>query len=386
MKKHWLLTLWCLSVISMGYGQHRSIDFREAEWKDVLRQARKEKKVVFADCYTSWCGPCKMMAKNIFTQDSVADFYNRHFVCVKMDMEKEGKPLAEKYKVKSYPTFLFIDAKTGQLIHSVVGYREAASFMAEGEKALDSRNSLAGLEARYEAGERTPEFMTLYLGALKGSGERKKCDERMDAYFKTLTDEQFAIPEHWKLLEGQLDFQTNPFSTTYQRMMTLRKAFYQIAEPEMVDLRLNVVLQNYISRYVRWEADKGRAFDQEGLKAVIAYLQTVDYPRAASWLAQLHTVEYLGKQDYRGMFEDMKQRMTQFNDPSEREYYLLLYLGRLAESKDQDFVREVLEWMKQWEKTSSKTMLYAKAKLLKACGEEAEAQKVEEMIKGGASH
>ena len=66
--------------------QNRSIEFREGNWEQMLKMAKKEKKMIFVDCYTSWCGPCKMLAKNIFTQDSVADFYNVNFICFQIDM------------------------------------------------------------------------------------------------------------------------------------------------------------------------------------------------------------------------------------------------------------------------------------------------------------
>ena len=93
-----------------AYAQNRSIEFREGDWSGLLKTAAKKDKLIFLDCYTSWCGPCKMLAKNVFTNDTVADFYNRNFICVKMDMEKgEGPELAKKYKVAAYPTLLYVN-------------------------------------------------------------------------------------------------------------------------------------------------------------------------------------------------------------------------------------------------------------------------------------
>ena len=65
---------------------------------------------MFIDFYTSWCGPCKMMMKNVFPLKEVGDYLNARFVCVKIDAEKgEGPELAKRYKVKAYPTFVAID-------------------------------------------------------------------------------------------------------------------------------------------------------------------------------------------------------------------------------------------------------------------------------------
>ena len=64
--------------------------------KEALEKAKKENKLVFIDAYTAWCQPCVMMGKNVFTLDKVADFYNEHFINLKIDFGKE-KELAEKY-------------------------------------------------------------------------------------------------------------------------------------------------------------------------------------------------------------------------------------------------------------------------------------------------
>ena len=67
------------------------------------------------DCYTSWCGPCKALAKNVFTQEKVGEFFNPRFINVKYDMEKgDGKMLNEKYKkyIVGYPTLLLLNADT----------------------------------------------------------------------------------------------------------------------------------------------------------------------------------------------------------------------------------------------------------------------------------
>ena len=38
-----------------------------------LAQAKQEGKMLFIDCYTSWCGPCKMLASKVFPQTKVGD-------------------------------------------------------------------------------------------------------------------------------------------------------------------------------------------------------------------------------------------------------------------------------------------------------------------------
>src|SRR3954471_13635384 len=85
-------------LASAALAQNRSIEFDHGTFAELLARAKKENKMIYIDCYTSWCGPCKWMAKNVFTNDTVADFYNNNFVNAKIDMEKgEGIELAQKY-------------------------------------------------------------------------------------------------------------------------------------------------------------------------------------------------------------------------------------------------------------------------------------------------
>ncbi|MDE5612365.1 MAG: thioredoxin domain-containing protein, partial [Odoribacter sp.] len=63
-------------------------NFQELSLEEACKKAKAENKPVFLDCYTSWCGPCKMMANNVFTLKEAGDYFNQNFVCVKTDMEK----------------------------------------------------------------------------------------------------------------------------------------------------------------------------------------------------------------------------------------------------------------------------------------------------------
>ena len=56
------------------------IQFDEGSFTEVLTKAKQEKKMVFMDCYTSWCGPCKMMVQDVFSREDVGQFMNTHFV------------------------------------------------------------------------------------------------------------------------------------------------------------------------------------------------------------------------------------------------------------------------------------------------------------------
>ncbi len=114
-------------------GEKEGIQFTETSWKEVLKKAKAEKKIIFLDAYASWCGPCKMLQKNVFTKKEVGDYFNKQFINVKMDMEKgEGPTLAQTYPLEAYPTLLFIDGN-GRVMKKVIGYQSPDQLLGIGQ-------------------------------------------------------------------------------------------------------------------------------------------------------------------------------------------------------------------------------------------------------------
>ena len=78
---------------------------------DILAKAKVEKKLVFIDAYATWCGPCKLMDKNVFTHIPTAEFFNKNFISYKVNIEKDNGPTLQLlYEVSALPGLLFIDA------------------------------------------------------------------------------------------------------------------------------------------------------------------------------------------------------------------------------------------------------------------------------------
>jgi thiol:disulfide interchange protein len=116
----------------------QNINFSSGDWKEVLAKAGKEHKLVFVDVYAVWCGPCKMMARKVFTQRRVADHFNASFINYMADAEKgDGVSIAQKYQVNSVPTYLYINSE-GKLVHKIEGSMTADEFIAESKKALQN--------------------------------------------------------------------------------------------------------------------------------------------------------------------------------------------------------------------------------------------------------
>ena len=109
-------------IASASKGVTGGISFNNWTLEKAKSEAKKKKKKIFIDVYTTWCGPCKEMAKTTFTDSEVGKLFNDKFVNVKMDAENDtdGSLISSSYKVTAYPTLLFLD-ENGKLIKKLVG-------------------------------------------------------------------------------------------------------------------------------------------------------------------------------------------------------------------------------------------------------------------------
>jgi thioredoxin 1 len=110
----------------------KGIQFYMGTWNEALAIARKENKIIFLDLSATWCGPCKSLKANTFTNAEVAEYYNANFINVELDGEKgDGAALVRKYEVKGYPTLLFI-SPNGKTVKEALGYQDVNEFLELG--------------------------------------------------------------------------------------------------------------------------------------------------------------------------------------------------------------------------------------------------------------
>ena len=155
MSKYFSFLLVSISSLFLAQG----IEFEKVSFQEILAKAKKENKLVFMDAYAVWCGPCKLMDKNVFTDEKVGTFFNSTFINAKIDMEKgEGRDIAKKYGVYSYPTFLFLNGD-GELVHKSMGYQEAGSFLNAAMLVSNPQGAKATFKERFEKGETDLAFL-----------------------------------------------------------------------------------------------------------------------------------------------------------------------------------------------------------------------------------
>lgn len=161
--------LFCLLFTSAVFSQ--GIEFFDGEWKDALAQAEKTEKLVFVDAYAQWCGPCKRMAREVFTQAEVGDFFNSNFINLKLDMETpDGRDFGTKYPVSAYPTLLFLNGD-GEIVKKVTGGKQADDLIALGKTAIQSYDRSGDYAVQYEEGDRSYDLVYNYVKELNKVGK-----------------------------------------------------------------------------------------------------------------------------------------------------------------------------------------------------------------------
>lgn len=114
-------------------------DLMADKWYHDVEEAKKaaaaSNRRVMLDFYAEWCGPCKMLMRDVFP---TAEFkaMSKYFVFCKIDVDQQPA-VAQAFGISAMPTIKFIKAD-GTVVHEFMGYRATADFVAEMHKAKDA--------------------------------------------------------------------------------------------------------------------------------------------------------------------------------------------------------------------------------------------------------
>ncbi len=232
-------------------------NFRTLSYQEALNAAKAEKKLVFIDFYTDWCGPCKLMVHEVFPQKQVGDYFNAHFVCIKINGEKgEGIDLVKKIGLNVYPTFLIVNPD-GNEVGRFEGYRPADQFVEDINHLIDPNMSPEQMKARYDGGERSASLLKGYAAYLTEKYSSRRMPEAQRAegrsliakmitdYFSGLSDEQRLHPENLFVYRTY----TNTVSEPAARFMYAHRDRFGENNAE-IDSVLNQLYRRELSRYV----------------------------------------------------------------------------------------------------------------------------------------
>lgn len=261
-------------IVILSFRVSAQTEFRNLSFEEALDQAKTEQKLLFVDCYTSWCGPCKMMANTILNQPELGKFMNEHFVCVKYDLEKgEGPALAQKYEVSVYPTFLLLQPD-GRVQHKIIGGSETVeAFQQAVEQGLKEETANGRLENLYLAGNRDLDLMTRYIQSLLNLYEIQKAGRVSAELLGSLEDEERTTASYWFIYE-HADL-TPVGSVNMNFLLAHLELFIKNNGQEKVNRKLSAV---YETRLVDILRGKDKTSGLEDVIKIVQSLQPYDLP------------------------------------------------------------------------------------------------------------
>ncbi len=230
-------------------------------------KAKAQHKLIFLDCFTQWCGPCKKMGREVFPLDSVGAYMNPKFVNLQIDMESEyGTPLARRLQISAYPTFIIFNANA-QEIGRFLGYHEAGAFIAAlEEKSRDLTTT--ELQLRWENGERDPEFLRAYLATLTATYKVNEANDVAEAILDG-QEETFAADSTLRAIFFRNI--NNPFAKSFIYTVKNPTDLQTAAGENAVAMKIGSVLESYRRRLVI-EGESTATLDQQNFDRFVALL------------------------------------------------------------------------------------------------------------------
>ena len=264
-----IITFGIISALTVSaVAQTRSIAFEHGSFDEIKAKALKENKLIFIDAYTTWCGPCKQMAKNVFTNDEVADHYNKNFVNAKIDMEKgEGIEIAKKFQVQCYPNLLFVDGN-GNLVHRIAGSMTAKDFIALAEDAKIPEKQFSYYSKNYESNKSNTAFLLKYIEAREATCLQS--DEIVKDYFLQQKESDLTNKANWDMILNQVN---NADSKEFNYLITNRKKYSDLYTEKEVNRKIDAVNQNQLMSII-----KAKPFDEKKYIDTKAKIQLLNTP------------------------------------------------------------------------------------------------------------
>jgi thiol-disulfide isomerase/thioredoxin len=164
--KSQIILISTLFLFADVFSQPTGIHFEKGlNWQQILNKAKQENKYVFVDCYTTWCGPCKAMEKNIYILPSVGEVFDKKIISVKMQFDSTDnddedvklyrpviKDFEKTYHLEGYPTYLFF-SPDGQLVTKDIGMMNEHEFISLAKSAINPEEQYYTLKKKLLAGD-----------------------------------------------------------------------------------------------------------------------------------------------------------------------------------------------------------------------------------------
>jgi len=226
-------------VLSVAGQNNEGINFRTASFDEAIALSKSEKKPIFLHAFASWCHYCEYMTDSVYSKKEIGDFYNRNFICIRMDMEKEGRELNKKLKVRTFPTLVYFDYRDIVMMHRIAGKRSAEEVLQTGKDALDSTKQLRTYEKKYYNKTAKAEEILTYFRMLDKAGLDNQAP--INAYLMNIDVNEMLKPVNWRIM---YDLFREADMPAFQKVIENKKYYAEKYSADSIDNKI-ISVYNY---------------------------------------------------------------------------------------------------------------------------------------------
>jgi len=332
-----------LFIISfLTYSQ--SVDFKNLSLAEAKTLSIKLNKPLYVDFYTTWCGPCKQMERDVFTNAEVANFINEKYISIRIDAEKQDLAQVKTLKISAYPTSIYYSS-TGKVLYRVEGYLNADEFLS----TVQSLFYFNQYEREYERKPNEPEAAYNYFSALELTNKARA--KSLARKFIINTDvTSYTELNTWKIIQK--------FITATDKFL-FAKVLNHDQLPKQYPEEFSDYILNSIEKQVDYSIEKNKA---NLLNESLNYLK--QYP---SYFSDPDSLTLLFKLRFTFVHQtpDLVSILREYTDkyvPKQQD----IRLGLAIELIEKHFKKEVLAFAEEIAESTIREKPSAKAYYIKA--------------------
>ncbi len=290
---------------------------------------KTKEKPIMIDLYTDWCGWCKELDKNTFSDPTVAAYVHKHVIPLKIHADKEPY-LSKKFKVASYPTILFIDKDENE-IDRLSSYYGPEDYLVKLKKFFDEGKTYGNMKSIYE---KSPDVDNAgdYLYSLHERGMYDETLDVADYILKSAPADTNAVSIKFQVLFGKQEFNNEEFKNEF---LSLSKTIEEELDTRYASFEISYYL--IISSFYYAEKDfsntllytdkllsSGEVSDNPGLTARIRLLKVNSLIRSGDLDELKEFAEDLGEKE---VAENFIPWVKKLKDPD-----MLIRFGKFEEA------------------------------------------------------
>ncbi len=162
------------------------------EMQDARKRASDQQLMMFVDVYATWCGPCKLMDQQVYTDPQVAEYMNAHFVNVRLDGESEyGRIYAAEQQLQGYPS-MFIFSREGEPVSKVIGFTPAEELVTTLTATVENYKLVRKYRTEFERGTIGDEELASYIEAVREMGNQDEAERLAARYMERVMDDKLS--------------------------------------------------------------------------------------------------------------------------------------------------------------------------------------------------